>query len=84
MKPNLTPANFANPKRKADSLTTASASTGVNPCTTGSIHHNRKDGTVPKAKAKSRPAKKAAIDCIHTATELHEANGDINVTQQKM
>jgi hypothetical protein len=75
MKPNLTPANFTNPKRKADSLKTASASTGVNQSTTGSICQNRKDGTVPMAKLKA-PAKKAMIDRICTDTELHEAKDD--------
>jgi hypothetical protein len=81
MKPNLTPANFTDPKRKADSMTTA-ASNGVNPSTTGAICQNRKDGTVPKAKVKLKPAKKAAIDRICTDTELHEANGNIEVFQQ--
>jgi hypothetical protein len=77
MKPNLTPANFTNPKRKADSLRTPSATTGVNQSTTGRIRENRKDGTVPKAKPKPKaPAKKVAIDRIHTDTELHKAKDD--------
>jgi hypothetical protein len=60
MKPNLTPANFTNPKRKAGSLKTASASTGVNQITTGSIRQNGNNGTMLKVKLKA-PAKKAVI-----------------------
>ena len=37
---------------------------------------------MPKAKVKSKPAKNAAIDRIHTDTEIHEANGDIEMFQQ--
>jgi hypothetical protein len=70
------------PKRKADSLTMASAFDGVNPSATDGIHQNRMDGTIPKAKVKSKPAKKAAIDCIHTDFELHKANDNAEVFQQ--